>query len=180
MNMNITVIKLIVMTVIIISILKLCKVFFLIKPCDNDTSCRLFKIKYVDDTGKVYFYKKKICDSKGNVCKSGDGDGDGDVDSHGSLSVENSYKDKCNDFIVILMILIVMMSIVNYTMTLDVYDSLCSFLSLICIFVFFPNFTLHAVNSNEYTDRIFKNISAMNVLGGDGKYYKYEPTFADS
>ena len=159
-------IKIIVGMVLIVYIMKMLNVYFLIKPCDDNDSCRLLKIKYVDDNMNVYIYNKKYCNASPVNLKDSNTN-----DDQFSLSDK-----KCNDFICILITLIVVIGVFNYWITKRICETITMSLSILCIFVFFPDFTLHAVNSNEYKHMVFHE----NLATGDTKSYTYEPKIINS
>lgn len=128
----------------VIYILRLCNAYFVIHPCDNNESCRLFKIKYVDDNRRVYAYKKKFCEADPKHSKPTK-----------TTPEQNDCDDICYEFIIVLGLLTIAAGVINFGFTGNLRESITLSLIIVMISVFFPSLTLHAVNSNDYITRVF-------------------------
>ncbi len=129
---------------------------FIIKPCDNNLSCRSNKISYISDCNRRYVYNKEY------------------VDPDPSTEIQANHVDphlnncmKCDNFIHTLIVIICGFTLMNLILTQSVLESILIFTSMLLFFIIYPSITLHAANSNEYTDVIIKD--------ENGKNYKYVP-----
>ena len=147
---------------IIVGVLRICNAYYVIHPCDDNDSCRFFKIRYVDDDGHVYVYKKTYCDSS-TTPKGGES----------ILPFPIGGGTKCYDFIAVLSLFICLMGVINYVLTKDLRHSCTLSLMVMVMFVFFPSLTLHAVNSNEYKTKIFQDFEDSSDTP---KKYKFQPS----
>lgn len=159
---NKIILKIIIFLVIINSIFILTDIKFIIKPCDNDESCRSQKIAYKSDCNRKYIYHKKYMNKNQLSQKM----------NNKSAVRQDPYEHcskQCSNFIYTLIILIFSLTIFNfiYSSHPTLLENSFIFISLLLFFIFFPNITLHAANSNIFTDYIFRD--------KNGKIYKFEP-----
>ena len=143
--------------ILILTVLHLCDVKFSINPCNDSDSCRLFKLKYIDDEGKSYVYTKKPCINSSLL----------NVEECHTINTTNSI-----DFLIILSFLIIFSGIMNWLITKNIHESCLMILTMYLIFIFIPNPTLHAVDSNDVKDKIYMDSVTQK---GDKSLYSYEP-----
>lgn len=161
LNKNI-IFKILAIFVIINLIFVITDIKFIVKPCDNKESCRSQKICYKSDCNRKYIYHKKYM-NKNEISQK----------LNNNSRIEDPYKlccKQCSNFIYILIILIFSFTFCNliYSSRKDkLFESFFIFISLLLLFVFFPNITLHAANSNIFTHYMFTE--------KNGKIYKFEP-----
>ena len=152
------VIKYATLYILIVIVLDLCHVKFLINPCNDSDSCRLFKLKYIDDEGQSYVYTKKRCINS-SVLNANECD---------TINTTNQI-----EFLIILSSLIIFSGIMNWLMTKNIHESFLMIVTMYLIFIFIPNPTLHAVDSNDEKYKIYSESVAWK---GEKSLYRYEPT----
>ena len=180
-KLTLIMLKIVVAIIFIHFILKITGITFLIKGCDNKDSIRKCEMSYISDCKRVYTYEKRylseknvkellaLKDSKKKIIYTNDSQ-TRSAKPLGSLPSYDMCVSKPEYMCIFLLgcltlsifILNIMFCGLNYN---SFIESSFIFFSICIFFIYFPHFTLHAIDSNEYKDIIFKT--------PDSQYYEY-------
>ena len=126
-----------------------------IYPYDSKDSCRTNSITYLDDMNKKYVYYKKHIDEDcfKTAIKYQD--------------IQKKQNTECLYFIVILCIICVLLTAIFHAISNDLNESILLSLSILIFITFFPDNTLHAIDSNKWIDKYLKD--------NDGNLFSFQP-----
>lgn len=124
---------------------------FPILPCDSEEGCRQQNVIYLDDNHQKYVYKKKsVNDLKSKALNYND--------------IKSAMSSECYRFLFTLLMLVGLIVIADYIWEGKISDSVFLGLFILIFVTFFPLSTLHAVDSNVYSGKLFKDLEGNRFI----------------